>query len=1238
MTDKPLNETLAASVLASLHQEESPLAYPPLYLSEQDALFRTTLERQAVPDKPDKPGFWETTINTALKYNSLVNVSKSLVQRIPDWAAPNHHDTDIPEGWHPFELENILDLPDNYWSYILNATSPKELALRRQQAFAEIASEQRLQQGGIIAQLLGVTLGTAASPETYAFSSLAAAKYAVLTKDIIMGAKALAPRLAAQSVLAEGLVQTGRLGGNVEEWVVDSLRDTAFGLGIFGLGKGLAFGARKGHIWQARKAVNATHQGIDIQVRVGPKGEYQGLKAQAAPGQGVSAEQVSLAQTFLDEGAVLNGLTGAVIGGLGKIPYLGSELIQGLTSPYATVRQFFNRVGNESVLTGMVERGEPRPITAQERFRLSMHEAIATSLQLHDLYQQHLGLKPGVVGSAKAVIKQFQEGLSASRSAFNREVYETVLTGSPSASKEVNEAARLVRETLDKLWQRYLQAYNLPADILPPRTSTHYLMRNYDLAAMVARPKEFVTTVATALQKQDQAIREHLYPLEQIQSRIKALNQELTTPGGRSKTVIERELRAERKALKQQQKTLIEQMRNGEIDPALLKERVFLTQAEHEELEALMQPVTRLTQQIEALQDELPHLPKAQQKAHRARIRALKAEQQDLLATLRGQAQQGAINPKLWFKNAQDQVVFRSLEEVPEFRALYDSHEARLEAAQNYYEQITGLSAEQVNEAILGRLQGYTGSDPTRQRTLLIPDMDLLNAGFLSTDLDQTLKTYARVVGKKTALKEVFQQANWNEGIKDLADQLLKEHEQRLSHIEQTLSGAAKEKARLKENRQFLKEKQRLNYAYSAFIGAKPMHAGLYRFDKLARNWSAVTMLNQVPLLQVGELPALIFKQGFQAVLTGGLLPLLRRVGNKAANQTYQTNASHALVGLEVELSKFRNALFEGSSLDHLPGTWFERFTDKAAQAASTVFLTAPITNAMQRLSANITQSRVMSDLFAAAEGKLSKAAQQRLLMGGINPKDAARFIEQYRQAGGHSLHGGYVSNWHLWKDSQLQSAMRNAIHHDIQGALLEPGIFDKPFWARQPIAGLPFQFMGYLYAAFNKFTVPTLQRLEGQQLAALALMIGYGALIEPMRAFIKGQPFELNTEQQLDQWLWSGIVESGVLGYPAEFLSMLDALTTPPFLDRYRQDKFRRRSPQGIIAGPFGGLANNLFDVLTMFADGKLNERDVMKLRRVAPIPINLALDAFLTRSIKQLQLPPTRQDADYYDWVDRD
>ena len=1235
MNEGPIQKYISelSDQVISRDNTKDELKFPELETSVFSPIFRG--ERPVMPEQEQPMGWFEAAKEHAKNFHITYQASKFITDSvIPDDAAPDFSGETIPDNWNQYNEAALDGLSQNYWGYILEGQSPAEQAYRREKALDEMRREERLANAGWTPAIAGGAAAFFGDPVSYVLPQIAVTKWAMTAKALSTAAARTSLNILPQAAALEALIQANRLGGNVEDFALNTIRDTAFGVALWGVGQGAGAAFRGADIWTARKAVNASYNGVDIKVRINEKtGAYEGLEAVAANDLSAGAAQVETVQKFLDEGAVLRGLSGW-IGPLNKIPGIGSPLVAGLSSTSATVRTFANRLANVSILTGSMLRGVPRAPTATELLRETVNEGRQLSFKLHDLYLESLGIKPGVIGSAKSVVKQLNEGVTASRSQFDADVANVVLTGVQHGSAAVNEGASLLENHLNKIWKQYLKVNDLPEDIMPPRTAAGYLMRQYNKPEMIKNQRRWIDTVSVALKEQDAEITRIMQPFNALRSENKALNKLLTTPGvtdaqaRNARNTIARNTRR-MKAFKKQ---LNKDIADGVVDSSLLDSRSWMTNAEREQLKTHIAPIEKLKQQIADAKEDLKQIPPNQRTPAADKIKAMKTQLLELQADFAAEAAAGRISRKLWVKNKEGHIHPRDPDEIPKFRKVYEDDLARQEAADVYYNRLMGTTPEQINQEVFNHISGGEVPDPAKGRTLLIPDKTLLDAGFLSTDLNKMIGVYSSVLGKRIALKQAFSDVDWHDGVKGIGDLLKQEHDARKMQIERTIpEGKKRDKALLKANKEFDGHKHYIQSAYDIFMGTYATSDLFYKWGKATRNWTAATSLNNVPLLQTGDLFGITFKQGIWPWITTGVSNLIDRTNILSRNnRSFRKNADHALVGLEIELSSYTNWLYESNSMEHVQGGGFFRYLDIVSKVTPAVNMTNFMTNFLQRFSANVTQSRVMTDLFIASRGKLSKSGQRRLLMNGIDPNDAARYIEQYNTSGGHKLHGGHVSNWYLWGDAKLQQNMKRAIMNDIQGGVVEAGILDKPFWTNKPIIGLPFQLMGYVYATNNRYLIPLLQTPDGNKIMGMIMMSAMASLYEPMRAWARGEEFKYKDDRAIEAWMINSVLASGSLGWMAEALQIVDALIQPDFLNDYRQGKYRRRKLAGILVGPAGGMGENMFDVAKMFVDGKVNQQDLMKLKKVVPVPGNLVLSKFVNDVIKNSDIPESARESD--------
>lgn len=1106
-------------------------------------------------DKQKTPGFWENFGNHFVEHEEILAGARLVKKFLPDSDAPDISKEVIPEGWSVAREENIVDTDEKYWDYLLASQSPKDLEYRRKRVFDAMQHDQNLAMGGGLSTFLGAASGAILSPSTFLFPLGKGPEMAGVLGHVLYGTLKAAPKIVAQSMIHEAIVEGGRFESQVDQAVLNGLRDSAFGLAFYGAARGIHWGAKTANIWKAREIVNHNYKGINTIIQVGEKGEYKGLLAQAIPGQIVSEADLTAAQAFLDNGAVLSGLSGA-IGIINKVPYFGSPLIKGLTSTSAVVRKFYNRMANQSIVVGRIARGLPREVTVEEVLEDVVKHGRQTGFILQDLYVQSLGLKPGVINNAKAVIKGITDGGISSADSFYAQVLKVIYTGEESAVKEVNAAAKVWREFADPLYSKWLELNGGTGEILSPRTGVGYATRIMNQAELIRNPDGWRRTMIKEFTYQDNLIRGYKEPIENLKRFIETMQEGLGSAKGKRLKILQNEIKNAKTQLGKMRDALMKKIESREVPGYLLEDHI--TRLKGKDPEAM-------------------------------------------------------------------------------FRALYANEQAMANHADNARNAYLSMTPEQITQEMMGFLSGGTVTNPTLARSFMVRDITLLENNFLNTNMPAMVDLYAKNLGKKIALKSVFTEANWENGISDIVAELTEENAKRIANVEKEfpVRNAARDKRIDKINNDFKKNKALVENGYNYFMGNNGAHPDRIKFGRAARNLTGISMLKRVPLLQGVDAIAMTYKQKLWPTITGGLIPLFRRIGSQAAREEFREGATHARVGLEMGMQKMSNALYEGTVSE---GGGWGSFLQKSSNFSSTINGTNFITNSLQEISAGITQSRVMADLFAYSKGKLGKAGIDRLLMNGIDPKDASKFIAEYTASKGYKAYGGHVSNWWLWNDAGLQGQMRRAIQNDITGSILKPGVFDKPFWSRDPILGLPAQFLGYQYAAFNKFLLPLFQQPDGSRVAAYGMMLYYGAWIEPMRKWSKGEEFEEPDEKAWDQWFWQAASDAGVLGYPVELINTATALLDPPFLDRWKTDKFRRRSLLGVVGGPIGGYMQNVIDVGQMFMDGKYSQAGLVKLSNVLPVSMSLIPDYLLREGLKKTDLPETRKDANYYSWVDRD
>ena len=175
--------------------------------------------------------------------------------------------------------------------------------------------------------------------------------------------------------------------------------------------------------------------------------------------------------------------------------------------------------------------------------------------------------------------------------------------------------------------------------------------------------------------------------------------------------------------------------------------------------------------------------------------------------------------------------------------------------------------------------------------------------------------------------------------------------------------------------------------------------------------------------------------------------------------------------------------------------------------------------------------------------------------------------------------------------------------------------MLDIPFVMRDPTIGMLTQFMSYSFAASNTYTIPLLQKPDAQRVFGSLMMMAMGAAVGPLRQLSRGEEIDWDENHLMAEALWN----SGIGGMPTDLARKADAILALPAFEKLRGDRFRRKTPQELITGPTGGIANNMASFLSAALSGQMNEVDMRKGIHLFPYtgawwaqrPLNMLVDS---------------------------
>ncbi len=614
------------------------------------------------------------------------------------------------------------------------------------------------------------------------------------------------------------------------------------------------------------------------------------------------------------------------------------------------------------------------------------------------------------------------------------------------------------------------------------------------------------------------------------------------------------------------------------------------------------------------------------------KLRQLENDLIDMQEELNQKALNGEIESRFFLHDKENNKInFRDPDELPKLRKVYENDTARIDAARAYREKIMNVTPEQLGRQVLGTLGSGSLENPLGARSLLIPDHVLQDSGFLSNDLSRNVATYDMILGKKTAFKNIFDHFGTGDGLTGVIEELSKERKAKEFEIEK-LPEDKREVARRKLSKDFDKSMSDLKAAYDHAMGNNRTNPKIRKFSKAVRDFSVSTRLGSVPLTMITDIGGVFLNNSFVEVVRDGIVPFIRTFNGmvkSAEGQAYRENSAHLFIATEHLKSAYSEKAWNSSSMgDVSSGGKISSGLEDIAHLSGNLFGTNYLDNFMQRMAANITQSKVMNYMVKYKNGTISKKETLALNRFGINPESwADRFIASFKEVNGEEVKGGaYQSEYYRWSDQEASLRMGNTIRSGVRASVLKKGLGDAPFWTNDPAWGLITHLKGWLFAAFTRYTVPTMQRFDADKALGMGVMLLMGSMVDPLKKWSRGEEydFEDKTKFGLDT-----INNSGVFGIMTDVFQDLNALTHGEILGKMKSERYMNRTFTGVLGGPLGGIADDVFNVIAAAGSGKINQQDFNKAVRLVPLSQAWYFRYLSNKLVEALYLPKNRNHA---------
>lgn len=487
-------------------------------------------------------------------------------------------------NFNPLQFQDkFVNITPEYQPYLMASQNEKQMNFRLNRIYHEQNIDDTVKNGSWMQWLSGGALGLVTDPINY-IPVIGQMKYARYGKTLINSISRNIPGGVAFGVSSGAAEQIDKINGNMKDFLHDSMIRSIFATAIFGAGPAVSLTAEKLNLWQLQSYVADAVQGIGYKLKVGEKGEIQGLQAfDMTADKSLSADKLKLAQDKADSSFYKGGLfkvpyIGTAAEKLMSNPAFGSTSLSMLLSPFQTVRAVVDLAYDHGIVTKGLAEGKESPV----KFFTQMQKTIAHIRQeqnifnaLHaerngvktDSYVSQSLQKVGMYTKQKTLEKigsEIGDRPYISQEQFSDEVQQVIYSGESHENAAVNEAAAMFRKSMDKYYADWREAFKLPKDWMPPRTAQQYLMRVYDTNYLNNNLNSWLKVISNELKKQDETILEFTKPIADIDEQIAAHTEKhralFENPNAQDFEV--KKAKEEREALKLKKKALEDNLSN----------------------------------------------------------------------------------------------------------------------------------------------------------------------------------------------------------------------------------------------------------------------------------------------------------------------------------------------------------------------------------------------------------------------------------------------------------------------------------------------------------------------------------------------------------------------------------------------------------------------------------------------------------------------------------------------------
>ena len=344
---------------------------------------------------------------------------------------------------------------------------------------------------------------------------------------------------------------------------------------------------------------------------------------------------------------------------------------------------------------------------------------------------------------------------------FMDELHDRVSNENESSHAVVNEVATVFRKTYDTDWVEFLNAWDYPTEINPPKHAKGFTTRVYNLDFMSVNENKFMDDFVPWLTESDHIIEQRMQPIYDAEENFSI---------AKANKVPKEELVNLKNRVTQLKEELQNELRSNEDLKIHVEYPYSFSAKEANQLKKILEPLNKLKKEFKSLKN------RKQTEEVIIKKREIEKAIDDEQLRLQERAANKEISPLFYNRPPGAAfVVFKNPKDRLKFRDTFDTHEARVQQVSGDYRSIMNQTAEDTIAQMWHSYSTKPTPNPTMRRMIMYPDDKLWTGGYLNKNLGVNLANYRLFLGRRKFIKNIYKDVTIDGDISQLVEQVNKQ-------------------------------------------------------------------------------------------------------------------------------------------------------------------------------------------------------------------------------------------------------------------------------------------------------------------------------------------------------------------------------------------------------------------------------------------------------------------------------